>query len=107
MKNLALTVTTVTVLLLIVISLQLLPHSTSSPSKISNLGSKVASTNDWQGLAWGETRKLAVDSRGTIYLAYRSVVATAQGYKAFVDFSTDSGSHRCNPGGGQIGRAHV
>ena len=102
MKNLALTVTTVTVLLLIVISLQLLPHSTSSPSKISNLGSKVASTNDWQGLAWGETRKLAVDSRGTIYLAYRSVVATVQGYKAFVDFSTDSGSTWLHLGGGPI-----
>ena len=90
-KNLALTITTVAVLLLIIISLQLLPHPTSPTNKISNLGSKVAPTNDWQGLAWGETRKLAVDSRGIIYLAYRSTVAGLHGYKAFVDFSTDSG----------------
>jgi len=102
-KNLALTITTVTVLLLIIISLQLLPHSTSPPSKISNLGSRVASTNDWQGLAWGETRKLAVDaSTGTIYLAYRSMVAGVLGYKAFVDFSTDDGLTWSHLGSGPI-----
>ncbi len=101
-KNLALTITTVTILLLIVVSLQLLPHSTGPPSRISDLGSKVASTNDWQGLAWGETRKLAVDSRGTIYLAYRSEVAAVQGYKAFVDFSTDNGMTWSHLGGGPV-----
>ena len=101
-KNLALTLTTVTVLLLIIISLQLLPHSTSPPVKVSNFGSKVASTNDWQGLAWGETRKLGVDSRGTIYIAYRAQVAGVQGYKALVDFSTDNGSTWLRLGNGPI-----
>jgi len=101
-KNLALTITTVAVLLLIIISLQLLPHPTSPTNKISNLGSKVAPTNDWQGLAWGETRKLAVDSRGIIYLAYRSTVAGLHGYKAFVDFSTDNGLTWSHLGSGPI-----
>jgi len=99
-QNLVLTITSVTVLLLIIISLQLLPHSTGPPVKVSSLGSKVASSNDWQGLAWGETRKLAVDSRGIIYLAYRSQVTGE--YKAFVDFSTDNGLTWSHLGGGPI-----
>jgi hypothetical protein len=101
-KNLTLTVTTVTVLLLVIISLQVFLHSPSPPSKISNFGSKVALTNDWQGLAWGETGKLAVNSMGTIYLAYRSQVVGIQGYKAFVDFSTDNGLTWSHLGGGPI-----
>ena len=101
-KNLALAITTVAVLLLLIISLQLLPHPPSPASKISNLGSKVALTNDWQGLGWGETRKLAVDSRGVIYVAYRATVAGLQGYKAFVDFSTDNGLTWSHLGSGPI-----
>jgi hypothetical protein len=101
-KNIVLTITTVTVLILIIISLQLLPHPTSPTAKVLDLGNKVASTRDWQGLAWGETRKLAVDSRGTIYLAYRAEVTGFQGYKAYVDFSTDNGLTWSHLGNGPI-----
>src|SRR5438876_10220788 len=89
-KNLALVVTTLAVILLILVSLQLIPHSITV-DKTPTLGVKVSSTIDWQGLAWGETRKLALDSKGTIYLAYRTQVPGMVGDKVFVDFSTDNG----------------
>src|SRR2546429_1437189 len=89
-KNLALAVTTLAVILLVLVSLQLIPHS-STVDKTPTLGVKVGSTIDWQGLAWGETRKLASDSKGTIYLAYRTQVPGMAGDKVFVDFSTDNG----------------
>jgi len=100
-KNLALTVTTLAVILLVLVSLQLIPHSITV-DKTPSLGVKVGSTIDWQGLAWGETRKLASDSKGTIYLAYRTQVPGMAGDKAFVDFSTDNGLTWSHLGGGPI-----
>src|SRR2546428_12826057 len=100
-KNLALAVTTLAVILLVLVSLQLIPHSISV-DKTPTLGVKVSSTIDWQGLAWGETRKLALDSKGTIYLAYRTQVLGMVGDKAFVDFSTDNGLAWSHLGGGPI-----
>src|SRR5438309_11773377 len=88
-KNLALIVTTLAVILLVLVSLQLIPHSITV-DKTPSLGVKVGSTIDWQGLAWGETRKLASDSKGTIYLAYRTQVLGMVGDKAFVEFCTDN-----------------
>src|SRR5437667_9696369 len=100
-KNLALAVTTLAVILLILMSLQLIPHSTTV-DKTPSLGVKAGSTIDWQGLAWGENRKLASDSKGTIYLAYRTQVPGMAGDKAFVDFSTDKGLTWSHLGSGQI-----
>jgi len=100
-KNLALIVTTLAVILLVLVSLQLIPHSITV-DKTPSLGVKVGSTIDWQGLAWGETRKLASDSKGTIYLAYRTQVPGMAGDKAFVDFSTDNGLTWSHLGGGPI-----
>src|SRR5207245_9428871 len=82
-KNLALAVTTLAGVLLVIVSLHLIPHSITV-DKTPSLGVKVGSTIDWQGLAWGETRKLALDSKGTIYLAYRTQVPGMVGYNAYV-----------------------
>src|SRR5438552_13067243 len=70
-KNLALSVTTLAVILLVLVSLQLIPHSITV-DKTPTLGVKVGSTIDWQGLAWGETRKLGSARKGTSYPAYRT-----------------------------------
>src|SRR5207244_4663920 len=100
-KTRALAVATLAVILLVLVSLQLIPHS-STVDKTPTLGVKVGSTIDWQGLAWGETRKLASDSKGTIYLAYRTQVPGMVGDKAFVDFSPDTGLTWSHLGGGPI-----
>src|SRR2546428_13930352 len=81
-KNLALAVTTLAVILLVLVSLQLIPHS-STVDKTPTLGVKVGSTIDWQGPAWGGTRKLASDSKGTIYLPDRNPVPVTVGDKSF------------------------
>src|SRR2546421_9870608 len=94
-KNLALAVTTLAVILLVLVSLQLIPHSITV-DKTPTLGVKVSSTIDWQGLAWGETRNLDLESKGKIYLAYKRQVPGKAGGQVFVDFSTENGLSTAN-----------
>ena len=102
-KNITLATTTITVLLLLIVVLQVATQAPPAPtSHGSNVGNKIESTTDWQGLAWGETRKLAVSSNGTLFLGYRSQERGGVGYKAFVDFSKDSGATWSHLGGGPI-----
>jgi len=98
-----LTVLTAIILILIIVGLQITAPKQSSPAPIVPAnGVKVASTSDWQGLAWGGTRKLAVDSKGTTYIAYRTQPG-GQGYaRAYVDFSKDNGLTWSHLGGGPI-----
>jgi hypothetical protein len=102
-KNLTLATTTVTVLLLFIVILQVATQAPTAPAAQGrDVGNVAGSTTDWQGLAWGETRKLAESSNGTLYLAYRSQERGGQGYKAYVDFSKDQGVTWSHLGGGPI-----
>ncbi|TMI22837.1 exo-alpha-sialidase [Candidatus Bathyarchaeota archaeon] len=102
-KNITLATTTMAVLLLLVVIIQVATQAPPAPvARGSDIGNTIASTTDWQGLAWGETRKLAESSNGTLYIGYRSQERGGQGYKAFVDFSNDHGVTWAHLGGGPI-----
>ena len=91
------------VILLVIIVFQVATQAPPAPTaQGSDIGNKITATTDWQGLAWGETRKLAESSNGTLYVAYRSQERGGQGYKAYVDFSNDHGVTWSHLGGGPI-----
>jgi hypothetical protein len=104
-KDLTLATTTLVVILLLVVVIQVATQAPSAPTaQGQDIGNKIATTTDWQGLAWGETQKLAESSNGTLYAAYRSQDKGGQGYKAYVDFSKDQGITWAHLGGGPIFR---
>jgi len=101
--NITLATTTVTLLLLLIVVIQVATQAPPAPvARGSDIGHTITSTTDWQGLAWGETRKLAESSNGTLYVGYRSQERGGQGYKAYVDFSKDQGITWAHLGGGPI-----
>ena len=102
-KDLTLATTTIIVILLLVIVVQVATQAPpAQTAQGQDIGYKIATTNDWQGLAWGETWKLAESNNGTLYVAYRSQERGGQGYKAYVDFSKDRGLTWSHLGGGPI-----
>jgi hypothetical protein len=102
-KNITLATTTVVVILLLVVVVQVATQAPLAPTAQGpDIGYKIATTTDWQGLGWGETSKLAESTNGTLYVAYRSQERGGQGYKAYVDFSKDHGVTWSHLGGGPI-----
>jgi hypothetical protein len=101
--NITLASTTIIVLLLLIIVIQVATQAPpAQTAQGSDIGNRISSTTDWQGLGWGETQKLAVSSNGTIYIGYRSQERGGQGYKDYVDFSKDHGITWAHLGGGPI-----
>ena len=102
-KDVTLATSTIVVILLLVIVVQVARQAPpAQTAQGQDIGYKIATTNDWQGLAWGETWKLAESNNGTLYVAYRSQERGGQGYKAYVDFSKDHGVTWSLLGGGPI-----
>jgi hypothetical protein len=102
-KDITLATTTVAVVLLVIIVFQVATQAPPAPTaQGSDIGNKITTTTDWQGLAWGETWKLAESNNGTLYVAYRSQERGGQGYKAYVDFSKDRGVTWSHMGGGPV-----
>ncbi|HEV2119555.1 MAG TPA: sialidase family protein [Candidatus Bathyarchaeia archaeon] len=102
-KNVTLGTTTIVVILLLIVVVQVATQAPLAPTaQGTDIGNRVSSTTDWQGLAWGETWKLAQSSNGTLYTAYRSQERGGQGYKAYVDFSKDHGVTWAHLGSGAI-----
>ena len=102
-KDVTLATSTIVVILLLVIVVQVATQAPpAQTAQGKDIGYKIATTNDWQGLAWGETWKLAESNNGTLYVAYRSQERGGQGYKAYVDFSKDHGVTWSHLGGGPI-----
>ena len=102
-KDVTLATSTIVVILLLVIVVQVARQAPpAQTAQGQDIGYKIATTNDWQGLAWGETWKLAESNNGTLYVAYRSQERGGQGYKAYVDFSKDHGVTWSHLGGGPI-----
>jgi hypothetical protein len=102
-KNITLATTTVVVILLFIVVLQVATQAPpAQTAQGQDIGNKVATTNDWQGMGWGETGKFAESSNGTLYVAYRGQERGGMGYKAYVDFSRDHGVTWSHLGGGPI-----
>ena len=102
-KDITLATTTVVFVLLVIIVVQVATQTPPAPTAQGpDIGNKIATTTDWQGLAWGETQKLAETNNGTLYVAYRSQDKGGQGYKAYVDFSKDHGVTWSHMGGRPI-----
>jgi hypothetical protein len=99
-KDLTLATTTIVVILLLVVVIQVATQAPLAPTaQGSDIGNKITTTTDWQGLGWGETWKLAESTNGTLYVAYRGQERGGQGYKAYVDFSKDHGITWAHLGG--------
>ena len=102
-KDITLATTTMVVVLLLIVVIQVATQApVNKTAQGTDIGNRVSSTTDWQGLAWGQTWKLAQSSNGTLYVAYRSQERGGQGYKAFVDFSRDNGITWAHLGNGPI-----